>query len=71
MIGGTAPSTPRALRVETPRAISTWETHPVRSTTTAPNTHGRIEIHPASLCEKLRPLTMKGVNQVRPSDSAQ
>ena len=37
----------------------------------APNTQGRIEIQPASFCEKPSPLTMKGVNQVRPSDSAQ
>ncbi len=37
----------------------------------APNTHGRIETQPASLCEKPNPFTMKGVNQVRPSDSAQ
>ena len=37
----------------------------------APNTQGRIETKPAWDCEKPRPLTMKGVNQVRPSDSAQ
>ncbi len=37
----------------------------------APNTQGRIEMKPAWLCEKPSPLTMKGVNQVSPSDSAQ
>ena len=37
----------------------------------APNTHGSTEIHPASFCEKPSPLMMNGVNQVRPSDSAQ
>ena len=62
---------PRAPRVDTPRAIITCEIHPVSSTTVAPNTHGKIEIHPASFCEKTRPLTMKGVNHVSPSDSAQ
>src|ERR1700676_2066839 len=71
MIRGTDPSTPRAPRVETPRAINTCEIHPVSSTIAAPNTQGRIEIHPASCCEKPRPLIMKGVNQVSPSDSAQ
>jgi len=35
------------------------------------NIQGVIEIQPASFCEKPRPLMMKGVNQVRPSDSAQ
>ena len=70
-IKGAAPSTPRAPRVVKPRAIITCEIQPVSSTTTAPNTHGRIEIQPASFCEKPKPLTMKGVNQVRPSDSAQ
>ena len=68
---GAAPRMPRAPRVDTPRAIITCETQPAGSTVTAPNTHGRIEIHPASCCEKPSPLMMKGVNQVRPSDSAQ
>ena len=71
MIKGTEPSTPRAPRVETPRAISTCEIHPVSITTMAPNIHGRIEMSPASCCEKPKPLMMKEVNQVRPSDSAQ
>ena len=38
---------------------------------TAPNTQGMIEMNPACCCEKPSPLTMKGVNQVSPSDSAQ
>ena len=38
---------------------------------TAPNTQGSTEIQPASFCEKPRPCTMNGVNQVSPSDSAQ
>src|SRR5436305_591430 len=54
-----------------PRPISTWEIHPASITTAAPNTHGRIEIQPASACENPRPLMMNGVNQVSPSDSAQ
>ena len=70
-ISGTAPSTPRAPRVDMPRAISTCEIQPVSSTTTAPKAHGMIEIQPASCCEKPSPFTMKGVNHVRPSDSAQ
>src|SRR5205085_12136436 len=68
---GAAPSTPRAARVEAPRAIKTCDSQPVVSTTTAPDTHGRIEIQPASFCEKPSPRMMKGVNQVSPSESAQ
>ena len=37
----------------------------------APKIQGRIEMKPACCCEKPSPLTMKEVNQVRPSDSAQ
>src|SRR5437870_8386431 len=68
---GAEPSTPRAPRVDIPRAISTCDIQPVSSTTAAPNTHGSTEIQPASVCEKPRPLMMKGVNQVSPSDNAQ
>ena len=70
-ISGTEPSTPRAPRVVKPRASITCEIHPVSSTMVAPNTQGKTEIQPASFCEKPSPLTMKGVNQVSPSDSAQ
>src|SRR5882762_7771795 len=70
-INGAAPSTPRAPRVEYPRVSITCEIQPASSTMTAPNTHGRTEIKPASFCEKPRPFIMNGVNQVRPSDSAQ
>jgi hypothetical protein len=37
----------------------------------APNTQGSTETRPACCCEKPSPCTMKGVNQVSPSDSAQ
>ena len=70
-ISGTEPSTPRAPRVVNPRVSITCEIQPVSSTMTAPNTQGSTEISPASFCGKPSPLTMKGVNQVRPSDSAQ
>ena len=70
-ISGTAPRTPRASRVEWPRATSTCEIQPVNSTTAAPNIQGSIEMAPASLYEKPSPFTMNGVNQVRPSESAQ
>src|SRR3954465_2003930 len=68
---GAAPRMPRAPRVETPRAIITCETQPVTSTAVAPNTQGRIDIQPASFWVKPSPLTMNGVNQVKPSESAQ
>ena len=49
MTSGTDPSTPRAIRVEKPRAIITCETHPVSITTVAPNTQGRTETKPPAL----------------------
>ena len=65
------PSTARAARVLTPRPTKACEMTPALMTVVAPITHGRVASHPALCCENPSPLTMNGVNQVRPSDSDQ